>query len=109
MTNSDQQFDVWTATALTSQLRKSSQTARHPPLAAFVSEQRVVNLPSGVTSRNPSTHNTGGCPHTVDGRPWLLDVIVEFSDEKRAAAFERYLKSGSGWAFAKRHLRYAVR
>jgi hypothetical protein len=33
------------------------------------------------------------------------DVLVEFADERRALAFERYLKSGSGVAFAKRHLR----
>jgi hypothetical protein len=32
-------------------------------------------------------------------------VVIEFDDEKRAVAFERYLKSGSGVAFAKRHLR----
>jgi hypothetical protein len=32
-------------------------------------------------------------------------VIVEFADEQRAVAFEKYLKSGSGVAFAKRHLR----
>jgi hypothetical protein len=32
-------------------------------------------------------------------------VIVEFADEPRAVAFENYLKSGSGVAFAKRHLR----
>jgi hypothetical protein len=31
--------------------------------------------------------------------------VVEFADERRAIAFERYLKSGSGVAFAKRHLR----
>ena len=28
---------------------------------------------------------------------------MAFSDEKRAIRFERYLKSGSGRAFAKRH------
>jgi hypothetical protein len=31
--------------------------------------------------------------------------IVEFSDERRAIAFEKYLRSGSGSAFARRHLR----
>jgi hypothetical protein len=30
-------------------------------------------------------------------------ATVEFADPIRAAAFERYLKSGSGRAFAKRH------
>ena len=50
-------------------------------------------------------HNAGRCPHTASGRPWRLDVVVKFADERRAVAFERYLKSGSGNAFAKRHFR----
>jgi len=32
-------------------------------------------------------------------------VVIEFPDEQRAVAFERYLKSGSGVSFAQRHLR----
>jgi len=52
-----------------------------------------------------AAHNAGRCEHTVSGRPWRIDVIVQFRDERRAVAFERYLKSGSGCAFAKRHLR----
>jgi putative endonuclease len=50
-------------------------------------------------------HNAGRSPHTAKARPWRLDVVIEFADESRASAFERYLKSGSGVAFAQRHLR----
>ena len=50
-------------------------------------------------------HNAGHCAHTANGRPWDIDVLVQFTDERRALAFEKYLKSGSGVAFAKRHLR----
>jgi putative endonuclease len=50
-------------------------------------------------------HNAGQSHHTAAGRPWHLDLIVEFADEARAVRFERYLKSGSGGAFARRHLR----
>jgi predicted GIY-YIG superfamily endonuclease len=50
-------------------------------------------------------HNKGLCPHTATGTPWHVDVIVEFADERRAVAFEKYLKSGSGVAFSRRHLR----
>jgi len=32
-------------------------------------------------------------------------MAIRFADVERAVAFERYLKSGSGVAFAKRHLR----
>jgi putative endonuclease len=63
-----------------------------------------TGVTSNVTARL-AAHNAGRCMHTVDGRPWELDVIVEFADETRALAFERYLKTGSGCAFAKRHLR----
>lgn len=52
-----------------------------------------------------AAHNAGRCPHTAGGGPWQLDVTVDFADERRALALERYLKSGSGVAFAKRHLR----
>ena len=48
-------------------------------------------------------HNAGRVPCTADAVPWEVDVLVEFADERRAHAFERYLKSGSGRAFAKRH------
>lgn len=52
-----------------------------------------------------AAHNAGRCAHTISGQPWEVDVVIEFADERRAVKFERYLKSGSGVAFAKRHLR----
>jgi predicted GIY-YIG superfamily endonuclease len=55
------------------------------------------------TRRRVEDHNTGRCPHTAHDRPWRLHVAIEFSDERRAVRFERYLKSDSGRAFAKRH------
>jgi putative endonuclease len=61
---------------------------------------------SGLTSeprRRLDDHNAGRCPHTVRYRPWQLHVVIEFPDEPRAVRFERYLKSGSGRAFARRH------
>lgn len=48
-------------------------------------------------------HNDGRCTHTARHRPWRAHVVIEFSDEAHAVRFERYLKSGSGRAFAKRH------
>jgi predicted GIY-YIG superfamily endonuclease len=61
-----------------------------------------VGLSSDVDAR-VADHNRGHCPHTASRRPWQLHVVIEFSDEQRAIRFERYLKSGSGRAFAKRH------
>ena len=48
-------------------------------------------------------HNAGRCPHTARSRPWHLHVTIELPDERRGIEFERYVKSGSGRAFAKRH------
>ena len=63
---------------------------------------------TGVTSNvraRLSAHNAGECIHTARHRPWELDVVIAFREEGRAITFERYLKSGSGAAFAQRHLR----
>jgi putative endonuclease len=49
-------------------------------------------------------HNAGEVTHTAKHLPWSLKTYVAFSDDARALAFEKYLKSGSGRAFAKRHL-----
>ena len=64
----------------------------------------------GVSSdvrRRLAEHNAGRCPHTASRRPWqihvTIHVTIEFSHEAAALRFERYLKSGSGRAFARRH------
>ena len=49
-------------------------------------------------------HNTGECKTTSEAKDWEIDVAVYFRDEKKAAAFERYLKTGSGRAFSRKHL-----
>ncbi len=72
------------------------------------SEADSARYYTGLTSNlavRLDAHNSGHCSHTASGRPWIVDVVVEFTDERRALAFERYLKSGSGVAFAMRHLR----
>ncbi|HEX7793654.1 MAG TPA: GIY-YIG nuclease family protein [Vicinamibacterales bacterium] len=48
-------------------------------------------------------HNHGPSGHTVHYRPWSLLVVVEFPTEIAAIRFEKYLKSGSGRAFATHH------
>ncbi|MGB6822085.1 MAG: GIY-YIG nuclease family protein, partial [Candidatus Acidiferrales bacterium] len=51
-----------------------------------------------------SKHNSGSVTHTAKHRPWRIKSYAAFSDEDRALAFEKYLKSGSGRAFAKARL-----
>jgi len=49
-------------------------------------------------------HNSGGDPHTAKFRPWRIKTAIAFTDREQALAFERYLKSPSGRAFAKKRL-----
>lgn len=49
-------------------------------------------------------HNAGGSPHTSKHRPWKLVTYLAFSEKNPALAFERYLKSHSGKAFAAKRL-----
>ncbi len=46
------------------------------------------------------THNSGGSIHTKQHRPWKLVVYLAFDTEAKAKAFEKYIKIGSGYAFA---------
>jgi putative endonuclease len=46
-------------------------------------------------------HNSGAVTYTAKQRPWKIKTYVAFSNEDRAIDFEKYLKSGSGRAFAK--------
>lgn len=48
-------------------------------------------------------HNTGQCEHTSKFRPWQIETAIAFRSKEKAANFEKYLKSHSGRAFAKRH------
>jgi predicted GIY-YIG superfamily endonuclease len=62
----------------------------------------------GLTSdleRRLIAHNQGLSRHTSKFRPWIVRTWITFMDEARAVDFERYLKSGTGRAFANRHLR----
>jgi putative endonuclease len=49
-------------------------------------------------------HNAGEVRHTSKYAPWAIKTYLAFSDEQHAFAFEKYLKSASGRAFAKRRL-----
>lgn len=48
-------------------------------------------------------HNNGECKHTAKFRPWQIEIALSFRSRDKAAAFEKYLKTGSGRAFARRH------
>ena len=72
-------------------LRSESDQSRHYVGRASNVEERI------------DWHNAGPTGYTLQHRPWRVIVLIEFPDEAAAARFERYLKSGSRRAFAKRH------
>jgi len=64
--------------------------------------RRYTGLTADIDSRL-SAHNAGQNTDTATDRPWTLFASFHFHHEKTARRFEKYLKSGSGRAFAKRH------
>jgi len=64
--------------------------------------KRYIGITSDLNNRLKE-HNAGKSPHTAKFKPWKVVVAVRFADDSKAEAFEKYLKSGSGNAFAKRH------
>jgi predicted GIY-YIG superfamily endonuclease len=65
--------------------------------------KHYIGITSNLDARLKD-HNAGQSPHTARFKPWKMSVAVRFDNDHRAEAIERYLKSGSGHAFAKRHL-----
>ena len=66
-------------------------------------KQSYIGITSDLKKRL-IVHNSGGSIHTSKFTPWKLVTYIGFSDVSNALEFERYLKSGSGRAFAKKRL-----
>ena len=64
--------------------------------------ERYIGYTSDLKARLKE-HNGGKCIHTQKFKPWKLKLYVAFETLGQAQRFERYLKSGSGHAFASRH------
>jgi putative endonuclease len=62
-----------------------------------------VGFTAGLV-RRLAEHNEGVLPNTARFRPWHIKSAHSFREKSRALAFERYLKSGSGRAFARKRL-----
>jgi predicted GIY-YIG superfamily endonuclease len=73
----------------------SLQSLSHP-------NQRHIGLTSDLKGRL-GAHNGGTSPHTSEYRPWRVRTAIRFDDDERAVHFEQHLKTGSGYAFARRH------
>ena len=65
-------------------------------------EKRYIGHSSDLRQRIKD-HNAGLCKASAKYRPWKLITYTAFNELNTAIAFEKYLKTGSGHAFANRH------
>lgn len=72
------------------------QSLSHP-------DQRYVGMTADIDQRL-AAHNAGQSTHTTKFRPWEMIGYLAFTDEGKAIALEKYLKTGSGRAFAEKRL-----
>jgi putative endonuclease len=66
-------------------------------------DQTYVGFTNDLETRLKA-HNRGQSPHTAKYKPWNLITYHAFKDRTKALSFEKYLKSHSGKAFAKKRL-----
>jgi predicted GIY-YIG superfamily endonuclease len=79
--------------------------AIHPPMhyvyiieSVHARNQRYVGQAADLR-RRLADHNAGRSVHTRRHTPWNLVCYLGFADERKAIAFGKYLKSGSGKTF----------
>jgi putative endonuclease len=68
----------------------------------FDPSRHYVGITNDIEARL-AWHNNRPRDPAHDQRPWSLVVSLEFPTEQQAVRFEKYLKTGSGRAFATRH------
>ncbi|OPX25962.1 MAG: excinuclease ABC subunit C [Candidatus Cloacimonas sp. 4484_143] len=61
-----------------------------------------IGFTSNIDDRLKS-HNMGKSSYTKHYIPWKLEFYAAFHNKLTAINFEKYLKSGSGKAFASKH------
>ncbi len=67
------------------------------------SNKTYVGMTEDVENRLKA-HNEGQCPSTTRFRPWELVTYIAVRSENQARKLEGYRKTGSGHAFAHKHL-----
>ena len=67
------------------------------------SDRYYVGYTTNIDKRL-AEHNSGKSAHTKLWLPWEIVTCVAFKSKDKAQQFEKYLKSGSGYAFFRKHL-----
>ena len=73
----------------------------------LASKQYPDRIYIGLTeniSQRVDEHNSGKSSYGRKYGPWELRTYITFDKRKNAVDFEKYMKSGSGFAFLKKHL-----
>lgn len=73
----------------------------------ILQSQKDLSRYIGVTvdlKRRLHEHNNGNARYSNTKRPYRLIWYAAFREKTRAYEFEKYLKSSSGYAFAKKRL-----
>lgn len=68
---------------------------------------RDNSLYTGVTEdliERLKAHNSGTSKYSSTKRPFKIAWYCAFKNKTKALQFEKYLKQGSGFAFARKHL-----
>ena len=68
------------------------------------SSKRYVGFAAKGVEFRLGEHNAGKSIHTNKYKPWKCVAYFAFENQDKAEKFEKYLKHGSGHAFAKKHL-----
>jgi putative endonuclease len=71
-------------------------------LSESTPDRHYVGSTSDMNARL-AAHNAGKVSHTSKHKPWRIETAIAFREKGKSATLERYLKSGSGREFAKRH------
>lgn len=71
--------------------------------SCFYSDKMYVGYTANLKERM-AKHNSGGSIYTAQYKPWELITCVSFESLEKAKAFEKYLKTSSGKAFALKRL-----
>ena len=66
-------------------------------------DQTYIGYTADINARLKS-HNNGQSRHTAKYKPWELITYTAFREQSKALSSEKYLKSHSGIAFARKRL-----
>ena len=73
-------------------------------LQSLADKDRYYTGITGDLKRRLQKHNAKQVSHTSKYAPWELKTYIAFKNEVQAFEFEKYLKTASGRAFAKKRL-----